>query len=188
NSDEGERHWGVGDHRLGIGDPLVDVLLRPYPARVAELLHTGGVHGVIGDARRLPPDDAVQLRPDQRLGTWSDLMADRAFGEVSFALLGVTGGKGRAAESEKRHGAEYDTQHFHHSHTSQKLSPAGSWRPLGHRPARVLIALDGRQNCNRSGKDAESSEFLQITHRPFAEFPWGSGHIAPERSPCETSP
>src|SRR6516225_6392899 len=152
NSDEGKRHWGVGD------------------------------------ARRLPPDDAVQLRPDQRLGAWSDLMADRAFGEVSLALRGVTGGTGRVAEGEKRHAAEYDIQHFHHSHTSQKLSPAGSWRRSDIDPREFSSLSTDDKTVTEAVKTRKARNFVMITHRPFAEFPWGSGHIAPGRYPCETSP
>jgi hypothetical protein len=35
----------IGDHRLGIGDPLVEMLLGPGEAFRAELFHAGGICG-----------------------------------------------------------------------------------------------------------------------------------------------
>ena len=36
-------------------------------------------YGIIGDARRFPPDNAVELRSDAVLGAWTDLMASAHF-------------------------------------------------------------------------------------------------------------
>ena len=41
NARERERHRGIRDHGLGVGDPLVDILFRPDKAFFAELLHAG---------------------------------------------------------------------------------------------------------------------------------------------------
>jgi extracellular solute-binding protein (family 7) len=96
NSLERQSHRGIRNHRLGIGDPLVDIFFRPNPAGVSELLHSGGIHGVVGDARRLAPDSAVQFGSHERLGARAYLMADAAFGEGCLALLGVTSSKSRS--------------------------------------------------------------------------------------------
>ena len=65
----------------------------------AELLHSGGIAWIVGDARRLAPDDAVELGSDQRLGARPDLMADPAFGECGLALGGIAlGGTGRRGQ------------------------------------------------------------------------------------------
>src|SRR5690606_26639339 len=75
-----ERHLVLRYELPGILEVLRQGFFVPHQTLFACLLHGGGVVEALG-GRGVPPDDAIELRPDGILGVIADLMAGTAFPE-----------------------------------------------------------------------------------------------------------
>src|SRR4029079_9367101 len=119
---KGKSHGRIGDQRLRIRDPFVDILRGPNPTLLAKFLHARGIHrGIVGNARSLASDNVVELRSHQRLGTRPDLMADRAFGERRFAFGRIAGSERGTAQRDKRDSTEPTNPKYPHLKPSMKM-------------------------------------------------------------------
>nr|CAJ01647.1 hypothetical protein orf111 [Methylocapsa acidiphila] len=86
----GEDHLGAGDHGLGIGEIFVQLRLVPGDAGIL----VGVGIAIALDRAGLAPDQAIQLRTDEILGAFADLMADLALLVVNRFAGGGVGGHG----------------------------------------------------------------------------------------------
>src|SRR5262249_28521748 len=104
-------------------------------------------------------------------------MADSAFGEVGLALLGVTGGEGRAAEGNKDARTEYHTQYCPHSFTS--LTVRGLGAPSGHRTHESSPCSRWTTKLTKAAIGRKARNCVMMTPVATCEVPLGSGTYCP---------
>src|SRR5262249_29001221 len=87
----------------------------PDEALLAELLHSGGIRGVVTHARRFSSNNVIKLGPDEVLGAGADLVTDAAFRESRLAFSRIALGKswcGKSNECDRSESIKFKFPHL----------------------------------------------------------------------------